>query len=192
MSDSLRPLGLQHARLPSPSLSLGVCSKSCPLSAVHITYLAQKSSSISPSLPMTETSALSFQLSICPFLLDALVSPWTHMQLSVQPTIWKEFKQIFGGSPCWKSFAGFPSLISSLFRSPKLWLFKTALPMLFRLRGALRKSNTEVNLTLRAFILSKAKCPSVSVYFLVFFHTIISFLLNICLEFTELYIILTA
>ena len=31
LSDSLRPHGLQHARLPCPSLSLGVCSNSCPL-----------------------------------------------------------------------------------------------------------------------------------------------------------------
>ena len=30
--DSLRPGGLQHARLPCPSLSPGVCSDSCPLS----------------------------------------------------------------------------------------------------------------------------------------------------------------
>ena len=30
VSDSLRPCGLQHARLPSPSLSPGVCSNSCP------------------------------------------------------------------------------------------------------------------------------------------------------------------
>ena len=32
MSDSLRPHGLQHARLPCPTLSPGVCSNSCPLS----------------------------------------------------------------------------------------------------------------------------------------------------------------
>ena len=31
-SDSLQPCELQHARLPCPSLSLGVCSSSCPLS----------------------------------------------------------------------------------------------------------------------------------------------------------------
>ena len=31
MSYSLRPCGLQHARLPCPSLSPGVCSSSCPL-----------------------------------------------------------------------------------------------------------------------------------------------------------------
>ena len=32
MSDSLQPHGLKNAWLPYPSLSLGVCSKSCPLS----------------------------------------------------------------------------------------------------------------------------------------------------------------
>ena len=32
MSSSLQPSGLQHARLPCPSLSPGVCSYSCPLS----------------------------------------------------------------------------------------------------------------------------------------------------------------
>ena len=32
VSNSLRPHGLQHARLPCPSLSPGVCSNSCPLS----------------------------------------------------------------------------------------------------------------------------------------------------------------
>ena len=32
MSDSLRPHGVQRARLPCPSLSPGFCSNSCPLS----------------------------------------------------------------------------------------------------------------------------------------------------------------
>ena len=32
MSDSLKPHGLQHARLPCPSPTPGVCSNSCPLS----------------------------------------------------------------------------------------------------------------------------------------------------------------
>ena len=45
MSSSLRPHGLQHARLPCPSLSPRVCSKSCPLSQwCHPTI----SSSVSP------------------------------------------------------------------------------------------------------------------------------------------------
>ena len=32
LSDSFQPQGLQHARLPCPSLSPGFCSDSCPLS----------------------------------------------------------------------------------------------------------------------------------------------------------------
>ena len=32
VSNSLQPYGLQHARLPCPSLSAGVCLNSCPLS----------------------------------------------------------------------------------------------------------------------------------------------------------------
>ena len=32
MSDSLRPHGLQHARLPDPSPTLRICSNSCPSS----------------------------------------------------------------------------------------------------------------------------------------------------------------
>ena len=37
MSVSLWPRGLQHARLPCPSVSSGVCSNSCPLSQCHPT-----------------------------------------------------------------------------------------------------------------------------------------------------------
>ena len=45
VSDSLWPHGLQHARFPCPSLSPGVCSKSCPLSqCCHPTI----SSSVTP------------------------------------------------------------------------------------------------------------------------------------------------
>ena len=43
MSDSLWPHGLQHIRLPCPSLSPGVCSDSCPLS--RECYLTISSSS---------------------------------------------------------------------------------------------------------------------------------------------------
>ena len=39
MSDSLWPHGLQHARLPCPSLSPGVCSNSCLLSVMPSNYL---------------------------------------------------------------------------------------------------------------------------------------------------------
>ena len=41
VSDSLRPHGLQHTRLPCPSLSPGACSNSCPLSWwCHPTFLS--------------------------------------------------------------------------------------------------------------------------------------------------------
>ena len=35
VSDSLLPHGLQHTKLPCPSLSPGVCSNSCPLNQRH-------------------------------------------------------------------------------------------------------------------------------------------------------------
>ena len=62
MSDSLRPHGLRHARLPCPSLSPRVCSNSCPLSQwCHPTI----SSSVVPfsSCPQSFPESGSFPLS---------------------------------------------------------------------------------------------------------------------------------
>ena len=62
MSDSLWPHGLQHARLPSPSPSSGVCSNSCPLSRwCHPTI----SSLVVPfsSYPQSFPGSGSFQMS---------------------------------------------------------------------------------------------------------------------------------
>ena len=53
MSDSLRCHGLQHARLPCPSLSPEVCSNSCPLSWWCHPII---SSSIAPSPPTLNLS----------------------------------------------------------------------------------------------------------------------------------------
>ena len=53
-SDSLWPHGLQHARLPCPSPTPGICSNSCPLSQwCHPTILASVTpfSSCPPSFP---------------------------------------------------------------------------------------------------------------------------------------------
>ena len=53
ISDSLRPHGLQHARLPCPSLSLGACSNIWPLSWwCHPNIL----SSVVPSIPALNLS----------------------------------------------------------------------------------------------------------------------------------------
>ena len=61
MSDSLWPHGLQHARLPCPSLSPWVCSDSCPLSQLcHPTI----SSSVVPfSCPQSFPASGSFPVS---------------------------------------------------------------------------------------------------------------------------------
>ena len=63
VSDSLRPYGLQHSRLPCPSLSSRACSNSCPLSQwCHPTISASvipfsscsQSFSASGSFPMSQ------------------------------------------------------------------------------------------------------------------------------------------
>ena len=62
MSNSFRPHGLQHARLPCPSLSPGVCSNSCPLNQwCHPTA----SSSVTPfsSCPQSFPASGSFPMS---------------------------------------------------------------------------------------------------------------------------------
>ena len=62
MSDSLWPRGLQHARLPCPSLSPGVCSNSCPLSQWwHQTISSSviSFSSCPQSLPASESFPMS-------------------------------------------------------------------------------------------------------------------------------------
>ena len=55
LSDSLWPHGLQHTRLPCPSLSPGSCSNSCPL----ILWCIQPSHTLlPPSLPALNLSQL--------------------------------------------------------------------------------------------------------------------------------------
>ena len=60
VSDSLWPHGLQHTRLPCPSLSPGVCSNSCPLSqgchptiTSSVTLFCPQSFSASGSFPVS-------------------------------------------------------------------------------------------------------------------------------------------
>ena len=62
LSDSLRPHGLQHARLPSPSLSPGVCTYSCPLSQRCRPTISSSVIHFSPCLQSFPASG-SFQMS---------------------------------------------------------------------------------------------------------------------------------
>ena len=103
VSDSLRPHGLQHARLPCPSPTPGVCSNSCPLSqwcdltisSSATPFFCIKSFSASGSFPMNplfasgsqSTGGASASASVLPvtvqvdFLLDGLVYLLAHEPL---------------------------------------------------------------------------------------------------------------
>ena len=69
MSNSLRPHGLQHARLPCPSLFLRVCSKSCALSWWH-------HPTISPSVVPFSSCPQSFLASVTFPMSPALHIRW--------------------------------------------------------------------------------------------------------------------
>ena len=92
LSNSLRPHGLQHARLPCPSLSPGICSNSCPLSQwCHPTI----SSSVTPfsclqSSPASEPFSMSW-----PFISGGQ-STGASASASVLPV------NIQGWFPLWK------------------------------------------------------------------------------------------
>ena len=62
MSTSLRPHGLQHASLPCPLLSPGICSDSCPLS--QWCYLTISSSATTFSCPQSFPVSRSFPMSL--------------------------------------------------------------------------------------------------------------------------------
>ena len=80
MSDSLWPHGLQHSRIPCLSLSLGVCSNSCPLSQwCHPTSSSSvapfswclQSSPVLGSFPMSCLSSVQFTQS-CPTICNPM------------------------------------------------------------------------------------------------------------------------
>ena len=58
VSDSLRPHGLQHTRLPCPSLSPGACSNSCPCQWCHPTISSCRPFLLLPSIFPSIMSAL--------------------------------------------------------------------------------------------------------------------------------------
>ena len=90
MSDSLRPHGPQHTRLPCPSLSPGVCLNSCPSNRwCHPTI----SSSVTPSPPVFNLSqhqglfqrAFAFiYVTLCTFLIYFLTSALIAVILDIE------------------------------------------------------------------------------------------------------------
>ena len=108
---TLRPRGLQHTRLPWPSLSPGVCSNSCPLSqqchptisSSVVPFFCPQSFPASWSFPMSRPFAsggqkyLSFSFSISPSNeCSGLISfrmDWTDL-LAVQGTLKSLFQHL--------------------------------------------------------------------------------------------------
>ena len=82
MSDCLRPHGLQHARLPCPSPTLGACSNSCPLSQwCHPTI----SSSVVPFSSCLQSFPASGSFPISQFLASGSQSIGASASASVLP-----------------------------------------------------------------------------------------------------------
>ena len=128
VSDSLQPHGLQHARLPCPLLSHGVCSNSCPLSwwchpsiaSFASLFSCFQSFPPSGSVPMSQLFACSGQsigVSASAPVLLMNIQDWFPMGLLV-------------GSPCSPrdsqessptlQFKSINSLMLSFFYSPTL------------------------------------------------------------------------
>ena len=93
MSDSLRPHGLQHSRLPSPSPSPGVCSNSCSLSqwchptisSSVIPFSCPQSFPASGSFPMSqflESDAQSIGVSASASVLSMNIQDWFPLGLT--------------------------------------------------------------------------------------------------------------
>ena len=82
MSDSLRPHGLQHTRLPCLSLTPGACSHSCPLSRwCHITI----SSSVIPFSSCLQSFPVSGSFLRSQFFASGGQSTGTSASASVLP-----------------------------------------------------------------------------------------------------------
>ena len=124
MSDSLRPYGLQHARLPCPSPSPWVCSNSCPLSRwCHPTV----SSSVAPSSPCPQYFPASASFPMSQLFASGGQSIGTSASASVLP------RNILGWFPL--GLTGLISLmskgVSRVFSSPTSQKHQFSLVLIF-------------------------------------------------------------
>ena len=147
MSNSLRPHGLQHARLPCPSPTPGTCSNSCPLSQwCHPTISCSvipfssclQSFPASGSFPMSQFFAsggqsigVSASVSVLPMNIHFL--PYHHLTLCIDLQhiylyIWKD---VFNQFPIYKSayspFNGWLYFYSRAQQDWSVWRDRTAL-----------------------------------------------------------------
>ena len=127
MSDSLWPHGLQHTRLPCPSLSPGVCSNSCPLSWWSYPTI---SSSVTPFSSCSQ-SFLELGSSTAS-VLSMNIRGWFPLGLTGLISLQsKGFSRVFSSTTVWKHqfFAAQLSLWSNshirtwLLGKAQLWLY---------------------------------------------------------------------
>ena len=138
LSDSLRPHGLQHARLPCPSLSPGACLNSCPLSqwchpTISSSVICPQFFSPSGSFPMSwlfpsggqsiGASASVLPMNIqgwFPLGLIGLISLQPKVLSRVFSSITVQKHQFFGVHPClWSN----SHICQWLLEKPQLWLY---------------------------------------------------------------------
>ena len=127
MSNYLRPCGLQHARLPCPSLFPRVCSNSCPLSrwchpiissSVAPVSSCPQSFPASGSVPMSwlfTSGGQSTGVSASASVLPKSIQGWFPLRLTDLILIFKELLSVFSSTTVQKhQFFGIqPSLWSN-------------------------------------------------------------------------------
>ena len=144
MSDFLWPHGLQHTRLPCPSLSPGVSLDSCPLSRwCHPTISSSVPFSSCPQSFPASGSFLMSQLfasggqsigdSASASVLPMNIQGWFPLGLTgLMPLLSKGLSRVFSSTTVWKHqfFSAQPSLWSNshicmwLREKPYLWLYR--------------------------------------------------------------------
>ena len=140
---TLQPHGLQHSRLPCPSLSPGVCSHSCPLSWwCHPTISSSdtlfsscpQSFPVSRSFPMSQlltlgTQSIAASASVLPMnikgwfplgLIGLIFSLSKGLSRVFSTTIWKH--QFFSTQPSLRSKSDIHTWV---LEKPQLWLIWT-------------------------------------------------------------------
>ena len=128
VSDSLWPQGLQHARLPCPSPSPGVCLNSCPLSqwghptiysSVIPFSFCHQSFPASVSFPMSHLFTSGVQstgASVSASVLPMIIQDWFPLGLiSLISLLSKGLSRVFSNTTVWRHqfFGTQPFLLSS-------------------------------------------------------------------------------
>ena len=113
VSDSLQLYGLQHTRLPCPSLSPRICSNSCPLNQWYHPYISSSITHFS-SCPQSFPASVSFLISqlfasggqsigASASVLPMSIWSWFPLGLTgLSSLLFKELSRVFSSTTVWK------------------------------------------------------------------------------------------